>query len=66
MGWMKIVNHVTVEFIYLNSGLLRFGFVDNSLIFVGLTFNLMKLKLNTTQLSSLKSLEIRLQLADLR
>ena len=33
--------------IYLNPGLLRFGCVNDDLIFVGLTFGLMKLKLNT-------------------
>ena len=62
---LNIVNYVTVEFIYLDSGLLRFGCVDNDLIFVGLTFGLMKLKLNTAHQSSLKTVEVMLKLVGL-
>ena len=53
---LDIINYATVKFIYLDSGLLHIGCVDNDLIFFGVTFDLLKLKLNTNHHSSLKLL----------
>ena len=62
---LNIVHYVTVELIYLDSGLLRFCCVNNDLIFVGLTFGLMKLKLNTAHHNVLMSVDVMLLLVGL-
>ena len=65
MFGLNIVNYVIVEFIYLDSGLLRFGCVNNDLIFVTLTSCLMKLNLNTAHHNVLKSVDVMLLLVGL-
>ena len=62
---LNFVHYVTVEFIYLDSGSLRFGCVNNDLIFVMLTSGLMKLKLNTAHHNVLKSVDVMLLLVGL-
>ena len=62
---LSILHNDPGDSIYLGSGSLSFG-CDNNMIWVGLMFCSMKLKLIKAQQSSLKLVEVRLHLAGLK
>ena len=62
---LSIIHYVTVRYICLGFGSLRFGCFNNGIILARLAVGVMKLKSNTDQKSSLKLVEVRLLLVGL-